>query len=80
MIMIKISELSRYNHLVTLRSQHDRREWFVTRLLGNGDSKHESLIDRLMWEMISINWMIKQRGHFLRFTQITLQRYGLHTT
>ena len=79
MTMIQLSELSRYNHLATLRSQHDRREWFITRLLGNGDSKHDALIDRFMYEMISINWMIKQRGHFLRMTQITLQRYGLHT-
>ena len=77
--MIELSKLSRYNHLATLKNQYNTREWFLTRLLGNGDSKHETLIRKLMCEMISINWMIKQRGHFLRLTQNTLKSYGLHT-
>ena len=77
--MIELSELSRYNHLVTLENQYNKREWFLTRLLANDDSEHEVLIRKLMCEMISINWIKKQRGHFLRLTQITLQNYGLHT-
>ena len=79
MIMMALNELSRYNHLATLNHQYNKREWFLTRLLANDDSEHETLIRKLMCEMISINWMIKQRGHFLRLTQNTLKSYGLHT-
>ena len=79
MIMMKISELSRYNHRVTLENQYNKREWFVNRLWKIDISKHKALIDRLHGEMISINWIKKQRGHFLRLTQNTLQSYGLHT-
>jgi hypothetical protein len=79
MIMMKISELSRYNHLVTLENQYNKREWFVNRLWGIDKSKHKVLIDRLFAEMFLINWMKKQRGHFLRLTQNTLKSYGLHT-
>ena len=59
--MMALNELSRYNHLATLNHQYDKREWFLTRLLANDDSKHEPLIRKLMCEMISINWIKKQR-------------------
>ena len=75
--MINVEELNYQCDSSTLAAEVDKRERLISRLWNR--VQYEELFDNLIIEKIRINWMIKQRGHYLRLTQNTLQSYGLHT-
>ena len=75
--MINLQKLNYQCDSPTLAAEMDKRERLASRLWNR--AQHQDWFDNLIVEQISISWMIKQRGHFLRLTQNTLQSYGLYT-
>lgn len=75
--MINLQKLNYQCDSLTLAAEVDKRERLISRLWNR--VQHEELLRDLIAERISISWMIKQRGHYLRLTQNTLESYGLHT-